>query len=80
MPDDFGGALRLEQISFWESSDGPAFFFEQRKGRTALPGSTARTMPSKKTVRMGTKAKPLSAGGAGGFAVLRSHYRWGCGF
>jgi hypothetical protein len=33
------------------------------------PVSTAQRIPSKKTVRMGDKAKPLSVGGAGGFAV-----------
>jgi hypothetical protein len=33
------------------------------------PGSTARTMPSKKTVRMGAKAKPLVSSMTGGFAI-----------
>jgi len=38
--------------------------------RTAsLPASTARPMPSKKTARMGDKAKPSGRWGTGGFAV-----------
>jgi len=39
--------------------------------RTAsLPAATARPMPSKKTVRMGDKAKPSGRWGTGGFAVV----------
>ena len=57
----------------YSSPVGPGALTSLSNGRVGrhCPVSTARTMPSKKTVRLGTKAKPLAVGAnsAGGFAV-----------
>ena len=51
-------------LAGWDAGEGP---------KLHCPVSTSRRIPSKKTVRMGDKAKP-SVSHPGGFAVWAAHF------